>query len=217
MRVGGLWLLVLVCLCVMASFLAGCSVEPPTAAREPEALRYKELRFTPAAEAADICKQLFEIRVAFSPRLNTVVLSGPQSQVSEALQLLDRFDSMVDDSSMDNPWAVWNLKNANAKDVAAILNFFARSGAFPVSDLGARTPTIVAADSRTNSLVIYTDPAYSERLRQIIDKLDKAIAAPAPATVAGAAAQNIISVAARPAAFHAAALGSGGTPPGKCP
>lgn len=56
------------------------------------------------------------------PRTNTVILNGPPDQVEAALKVLDRLDAIQGDELSTSVFFIKNLKNAQAADIAPVLN-----------------------------------------------------------------------------------------------
>jgi len=157
-------------------FSTACAAQPAAAPRESEAVKFKVLKFSPAANGAELCRQLFDVRAAADRYTNAVILAGSEPQVQLAIQVLDRMDGEINDADLEGDVALFPLKNANAKEIAAEFEFLAKSGAFPPSFDGEPVKASFTCDQRTNTLVVHADGKYFSRIRAIVEKLDVPVA-----------------------------------------
>lgn len=105
---------------------------------------------------------------------NNIVVAYPSSNalvVTDYASNLKRIEQIVD--SIDQPSAeapvVLPVKNASAVDLAQIVGRLMQDS--PAVDISARM--VVAADVRTNSLLVRTDnPSRLARVRELVEKLD---------------------------------------------
>lgn len=69
---------------------------------------------------------------------------------------------------------IYSLSNAEATDLAAVLQQAIRQGELDLDEVPAQSDYLVAADSRTNSLIITATKEMHESLTEIIEALDQA-------------------------------------------
>ncbi|MBS3820593.1 MAG: hypothetical protein KGY81_02385, partial [Phycisphaerae bacterium] len=114
-----------------------------------------------------------QVTVTPETNSNSVLVRGPVEKVAEVVRMIEGLDA--ESVSEDIEVRVYALKNSNAKDLADDLR-----GMF--GDLirqqrrsrrrGESTPFSVAADERTNSLVVSTTAAYFAPVEQMLQQLD---------------------------------------------
>ena len=98
---------------------------------------------------------------AYGPS-NTIVISDRAANIDRLIKIIKRMDR-VDDEELE----VVPLKYASAKELAQTITILQRS-----SIKGAASKNRIAADVRTNSLLLSGDKSSRQQVRKIIAKLD---------------------------------------------
>ncbi|MBI3903313.1 MAG: type II secretion system secretin GspD [Nitrosomonadales bacterium] len=126
------------------------------------------LKYESAVQLVPILRPLIapnNIVVAY-PNNNTLVVTDYASNLKRIEQIVES----IDQPSAEAPIAI-ALKHASAMDVAQTITRLMQDGAAPGGDASQRF--VLAADARTNSLLLRTDnPARVERVRDLANKLD---------------------------------------------
>jgi general secretion pathway protein D len=176
------------------------------------------LKYESAVQLVPILRPLIapnNIVVAY-PNNNTLVVTDYASNLKRIEQIVET----IDQPSAEAP-VVIPLARASAMDVAQTINRLMQDGGAPGGDASLRF--VLAADARTNSLLLRTDnPSRLARVRDLAEKLDSVTGAPGNMHVvylknaeAAKVAQTLravmsgdVSTAAAPTATPAAATGS---------
>jgi general secretion pathway protein D len=117
-----------------------------------------------AAQLVPILRPLIpqQGHLAAYPDTNVLIISDRRQNVDRLLQIVSQIDQ-VSDSTIE----VVTLQHASAAEVVRILNGLQEKGG-----KGAEGPAKLAADERTNSILISGDPTARLRSRVIIEHLD---------------------------------------------
>jgi hypothetical protein len=169
---------------ILAAFLsglvvifAGCQMVPPE--KSKEIIEYRQLCNSDPRRIAALLREFYPVITDTDDRTGIVIVKGSVDSVAAALSMMNRLESVADGG--DLPWQRFflkNLHNAKAKDVAAILESLAQKGVFSAdcrpSYYHTQTPVLaVAYDERINAVLVNVDVIYEERIRNIIDELDR--------------------------------------------
>jgi general secretion pathway protein D len=152
------------------------SVTPPSAAEGDRLLtRVYTLKYESASQMLPV------LRPIISPNNTIAVYAANNSLVitdyADNLRRIDRIIEAIDRPGGGEP-VFLPLRNASAADMAATENRLYAADAAAQAD--ARGRVSVAADSRTNSLIVRADnPARLARIQEMVQSLDK------PTTVGG--------------------------------
>jgi general secretion pathway protein D len=152
------------------------SVTPPSAAEGDRLLtRVYTLKYESASQMLPV------LRPIISPNNTIAVYAANNSLVitdyADNLRRIDRIIEAIDRPGGGEP-VFLPLRNASAADMAATVNRLYAADAAAQAD--ARGRVSVAADSRTNSLIVRADnPARLARIQEMVQSLDK------PTTVGG--------------------------------
>lgn len=112
------------------------------------------------------------VTVTAETNSNSVLVRGPVEQVDDVVAMIQDLDA--DSVSEDVQVRVYALKNSNAKQLADNLRqmFTDLLRQQQRSRNAEAVPFSVAADERTNSLVVSTAPAYFAPVEQMLEQLD---------------------------------------------
>ena len=123
-------------------------------------------------------QSLANLRFSFDPRTNTIIVSGPASDLIVVEDLIDRLD-------VDNPdgrkTTVYRLSNLSAQDMATAINaWLDEREAFLTEDptttseiIRVRRLVSVTPVDVGNSLIVSAVPEYYNEIAQIISELDR--------------------------------------------
>jgi type II secretory pathway component GspD/PulD (secretin) len=159
---------------------AGCAVPVAPAASAPrEVIEYRQLVNSDPEHVAKMVVAFFPVQVVSDERTQTLVVKGLPEQVAMAIDMVNRIEATQ--SLGDLPlqhFFIKRLHNAKAEDVAAELKALVEEGAFaadwrPLNDQSIGPALVVVFDERSNALLVNVDVIYEERIRNIIDELDR--------------------------------------------
>lgn len=102
---------------------------------------------------------------------NSLIIADDSSNVKRLLELIQRMDRL---GSLE--FDVIKLQHANARDIAKVLESLTKVSATGSGEGGtATTPLSIAADERSNSVLLTGDPVNRQRSKQLILQLDRPI------------------------------------------
>jgi general secretion pathway protein D len=103
---------------------------------------------------------------------NSLIIADDSSNVKRLLELIQRMDSL---GSLE--FDVIKLQHANARDIAKVLESLTKVSATGSGGGGgaATAPLSIAADERSNSVLLTGDPVNRQRSKQLILQLDRPI------------------------------------------
>ncbi len=104
---------------------------------------------------------------AYTPS-NTLAITAPATNVAKAMAFLEQVES----SNMTGRASTIGLQYGDAKTLAATLSKILKSRDEEFSKKGRPTVSLVLADERTNSLLVYGDPESLNIARNTIGSLD---------------------------------------------
>jgi hypothetical protein len=160
-------------LCLSFSLLqTGCAITPPVSPPTKRVTEYRFLINSDAKEIAHLVREFLAVTADADERSNTVIIQGDPELVSQAVEMIAKLEM---GAGIDEPRTVLfikHLKRAKARDLAPLLQDMTRQGFFNKSGLDSILPACLA-DDRTNSLIIHADYSQEERIRGIIDELDR--------------------------------------------
>lgn len=152
---------------------------------EAVGVRIEHLEFASAEKVSRLLTDLFATHtqgggsvpfraIAYTPA-NALVLVGGGALLHDAMEVVERLD--VAPQREKGNLEVRYLKNADAEDVAKVLNELISAAKAPAEGGQAGKPVFagevkVVADPATNALLITADASDREALNRIIDKLD---------------------------------------------
>jgi type II secretory pathway component GspD/PulD (secretin) len=138
-----------------------------------DVVQYRYLCTSDSEQTARLCREAYGIYAGCDNR-NTLILRGPPEAVEDALKTIDRLESMCIDGPLEVVF-VRNLTHAKAAEIAALLNAMGKAGFFPRDRLANRDMPILAAlaDERTNAVVVEVHKQHEDRVRSVIEELDK--------------------------------------------
>jgi type II secretory pathway component GspD/PulD (secretin) len=160
-------LLCLSCLLLQTS----CAFAPPASLPPKQFAEYRQLYNGDAKKTALLVHEFFDVTADGDERTNTIIIQGNPVDVTQAMEMVAKLET----AGPDEPRTVLfikHLKRATAHDLAPLLQEMAKQGFFGESGRDTILPACVA-DDRTNSLIIHADYSQEERLRGIIDELDR--------------------------------------------
>lgn len=142
--------------------------------------RSQTARGRPGAPAQDADA----VTVTAETNSNSVLVRGPADRVAEVVEMIARLDEKSTSSSVQ--MRVYPLSNADAATLSGSVEKLFRDALQQAQTrrAGARgraapvIPFSVAADTRTNSLVVSTTPAHFAVVEQLLEMLDQAPDAP---------------------------------------
>lgn len=128
------------------------------------------LKIGVAAELAKILPSLLGKDYALSAYTpsNTLAITAPATNVAKAMAFLEQVES----SNMTGRASTIGLQYGDAKTLAATLSKILKSRDEEFSKKGRPTVSLVLADERTNSLLVYGDPESLNIARNTIGALD---------------------------------------------
>lgn len=128
------------------------------------------LRVGVASELAKILPSLLGKDYALSAYTpsNTLAITAPATNVAKAMAFLEQVES----SNMTGRASTIGLQYGDAKTLAATLSKILKSRDEEFSKKGRPTVSLVLADERTNSLLVYGDPESLNIARDTIGALD---------------------------------------------
>jgi hypothetical protein len=159
------WLLVL-----LTAYLV---VRPTPPSPPPHALQveYKQLINSDPNDAARILRQIYPVTVAVDSRTCTVIIKGEPYAVATSVSTLDKIECVANCGPDPDIFFIRHLHNAQAQNLAPILNDMTAQGFFPAGH--QLIPPTFLFDNRLNALIVHTDRNYEDRVREIIDELDR--------------------------------------------
>ena len=108
---------------------------------------------------------LSQVRLQPSPSGNRILATGTPDSLNEVTKLIEKLDTVTDRPEATR---VFKLKNSSASRMAGMI-----SSAFPNPD-GRRRGIAVAAEERSNCLVVAATAAQIKLVEEIINKLEEA-------------------------------------------
>lgn len=102
---------------------------------------------------------------AYSPS-NTLIISGRAAKINRLVKIIEQMDSADNNAIVLVP-----LRHATAADVVSVLNSLQTGARYP----GQPLQLSLAADERTNSVLVRGDPENRSRIKMLITQLDKPI------------------------------------------
>jgi len=120
------------------------------------------------------------VTVIAEPNSNSLLVRGPSKDVPDVVKQIKALDKDAKDAVAS--MKVFPLKKSNATQLASSLGKLFQDIIKQDSRnrKGTATPFSVAADERTNSLVVSTTPAHFAIVKELIDTLDNAEPVPGP-------------------------------------
>jgi type II secretory pathway component GspD/PulD (secretin) len=120
-------------------------------------------------EYARLVRHLFRIRAIPVRASRMLILQGPPHAVTPAAEMIRKFENTPASPDPDLPATfVRHLNHARAADLAAVLDETIQKGFF--------VSVAVVAYPPTNSLWVRTTVAEEDRMRNLIDELDRPLA-----------------------------------------
>ncbi|MFB3892666.1 MAG: secretin N-terminal domain-containing protein [Phycisphaerae bacterium] len=125
-----------------------------------------------ATEAID------QVTVTAEPNSNSVLVRGPKDRIQDVLKMIRDLDN----EGVNGTAAVrtYTLKNSDAAEAATTIERFFREIISQGRRQGDVTPFSVAADTRTNTLIVSTSVAHFNVLEALLKKIDEGESAPRP-------------------------------------
>jgi len=118
-----------------------------------------------------------EAQIIPDERINSLIIVASRAQTDQILSLVEQLDIKAPAGS--GKINVYYLKNADAEEIADVLNNIAKSGARKKPKRGAAAKKMrlegdvnITPDKATNSLVITASVEDYETLKEVIEKLD---------------------------------------------
>ncbi len=128
------------------------------------------LKFSKAPEIAKVLQELFgagekRLRLAVDEKANKIVATGSAIDLTTVQALLTKLDQAPEQpkSVEKTSWKIFSLKRAEALDMAALL-----------TKLFSREQVRLAADPRSNSLVVFAPSDDLMTIEAILSRLDEA-------------------------------------------
>lgn len=146
-----------------------------------QVMHIAQLNNVSATTLAELVKPLVSPNgyVAPLPEGNSLILADDSSNIKRLLELVQRMDR-IGSLEID----VVKLQHASARDIARVLESLSRnSGSGGGEGVPAATPLSIAADERSNSVLLAGDPVSRQRSRQLILQLDRPLDATATSRV----------------------------------
>lgn len=142
--------------------------------------RLIELNHVSVGSVAQVLKPLLSgdaILTAYDPN-NTMLLTDRQANIERISKIIQKLDRQADDKT--RAIDIVYLKNADAEDLAEVLNSMIRNVDETKDDGNESRPPLVAfrghvaveADKSTNALILSAEPNDMANLKQIIERLD---------------------------------------------
>lgn len=134
-----------------------------------EVMHVTTVRNVSAATLAETLKPLLGPTGYIAPLAasNSLVMADTSGNVQRLLELIQRMDRS---GSLDID--VVKLQHASARDAAQVLG----SLVAPAGAAGGETPLSVAADERSNAVLLAGDPVNRQRARQLLKQMDQPLA-----------------------------------------
>ncbi len=121
------------------------------------------------------------LSIAIDARTNSLIVSGTKKYLDQVRQLVDKLDEI---EAVERIQIVYHLKNAKAKDMAATLqDIFKQEAGLTKVTLGSgqigslerqlEAEVTVVGDDNSNKLVIATSPRYMDKVKKMVEELDK--------------------------------------------
>jgi type II secretory pathway component GspD/PulD (secretin) len=159
-------------LCLSFSLLqTGCAVTPPASSLPKQVTEFRQLINSDAKKTAILAREFFDVTADADERTNTMIIQGAPIDVSQAVEMVAKLETAGPDEPRSLLF-IKHLKRAKARDLAPLLQDMTQQGYFSESDLFQVVPAFVA-DDRTNALIVKADHFQEERIREIIDDLDR--------------------------------------------
>jgi general secretion pathway protein D len=130
-----------------------------------------ELKNVAASNLVELTKPLITPNGYIAPLSdsNSVIIADEASNVKRLLELIQRMDRL---GSLE--FDVVKLQHASARDIAKVLESLTKSSGGSSGTEGAQaTPLSIAADERSNSVLLTGDPVNRQRSKQLILQLDR--------------------------------------------
>jgi general secretion pathway protein D len=139
-----------------------------------------QLRNVAAGTLAELTRPLISANGYIAPLAdsNSLVISDDSSNVKRLLELIQRMDRI---GSLD--FDVIKLQHANARDIAKVLESLTKPSAGSGESSSGTATLSIAADDRSNSVLLTGDPVNRQRSKQLILQLDRPIDASATSRV----------------------------------
>lgn len=118
------------------------------------------VRNSPVADIAEVVRPLLPAEAVLStvPDAGLMILSDRRENFQRIVQLVDRLDTPSRNSIETIP-----LRNGNAADMLGVIT------ALAITPAGSS----LSADSRSNALIVSGTPEFRDRVRNIVNQLDK--------------------------------------------
>ncbi|SHL20115.1 general secretion pathway protein D [Roseovarius marisflavi] len=118
------------------------------------------VRNSPVADIAEVVRPLLPAEAVLStvPDAGLMILSDRRENFQRIVKLVDRLDTPSRNSIETIP-----LRNGNASDMLGVINTLA------ITPAGSS----LSADSRSNALIVSGTPEFRDRVRNIVNQLDK--------------------------------------------
>ncbi|MCX5661532.1 MAG: hypothetical protein NTW19_17780 [Planctomycetota bacterium] len=119
-------------------------------------------------------EDLDRVTVTPEPNSNSLLIKGPADQVPDVVNMIKKLDEQS--TSAASQVRVFPLAHSQAPELAGSLAklFHDLTSQAAATRKGPPAPFTVAADARTNSLVVSTTPAHFALVEQLLASLDKA-------------------------------------------
>jgi type II secretory pathway component GspD/PulD (secretin) len=149
-------------------------LDQPAATQPREVVEYRRVLVSDPQKMAAILRQVFDVAADGDERTATVIIKGPPDIVAQAVQLVRHIEDLPTPDLPTDVVFVKQLKNAKAKDLSVLLQNMSDRSYFALPDHRVPPPSFTA-DERTNALVIHVDKMFEDRVRNIIDELDRSL------------------------------------------
>ncbi|MEK6702904.1 MAG: secretin N-terminal domain-containing protein, partial [Planctomycetota bacterium] len=121
------------------------------------------------------------LSIAIDARTNSLIVSGTKKYLDQVRELVEKLDNI---EAVERIQIVYHLKNAKAKDMATTLqDIFKQEAAMTTRTLGSgqigslerqlEAEVTVVGDDNSNKLVIATSPRYMDKVKKMVEELDK--------------------------------------------
>jgi general secretion pathway protein D len=143
-----------------------------------QVMHVAEIKNVAAPTLAELIKPLVSPNgyIAAMPTSNSLIIADDSNNVKRLLELIQRMDRS---GSLEID--VVKLQHASARDVAKVLESLAKPAASETN--GAASTLSIAADERSNSVLLAGDPVNRQRAKQLILQLDQPLDATASSRV----------------------------------
>ena len=155
--------------------LAACQTSRPAPEREYELIR---LEYASAEEVSRLLNEPGSLHVAPDQRTNSMPVSGNQSDVARAKELIVQLDAPLEQQATDErSFVVIALEFADATEMAAAIGDLIADAQSAAGVANESAPPIAAAasvqaDPRTNSLLVSGKSDDLQRIQTLIAHLD---------------------------------------------